>query len=148
MNLKLGATLAVLCLPLSAFAAEPVPIGQIKVLSGPVTVSQAGAARAGKAGETVFLNDDVETGGDGSVGITLNDGTTLSLGPGSRMVLDDFVYDPGRDQAGMTVGVLKGTMAYVSGRIASLAPEKVSVRTPMATIGIRGTRFVVKAGEE
>lgn len=140
---------AIALLPLSmAFAADPLPIGQIKNAAGPVSVTHAGAVRSTKAGDSVFLNDEVATGSEGTIGLTLNDGTTLSLGPDSRMTLDDFVYDPGHDQAGMKVGILQGSLAYVSGRIASLSPQNVTVRTPMATIGIRGTKFVVKAQED
>lgn len=140
---------AIAILPLSqTFAADPLPIGQIKNAAGPVSVVHAGAVRSTKAGDSVFLNDEVATGSDATIGLTLNDGTTLSLGPDSRMTLDDFVYDPGHDQAGMKVGILQGTLAYVSGRIAALAPQKVAVQTPTAVIGIRGTKFVVKAQED
>ncbi|MEO5338337.1 MAG: FecR family protein [Magnetospirillum sp. WYHS-4] len=141
------AAAVLLAIPALAVA-DPLPIGQIKTLAGEASVERAGKRLAAVTGNPVYLNDTVATAPGGAIGITLKDGTTLSLGEASRLTLDDFVYDPGQDKVGMNLGLAKGTLAYVSGRIAAVAPASVAVRTPMATIGIRGTRFVVKAEEE
>lgn len=135
--------LAIMAAP-AGFAAEPESIGQIKTQAGEASIARADKVLAAKAGDLVYLNDTLATEGAASLGVTLNDGTTLSLGSASRMTLDDFVYDPAHDKAGMGIRFLKGTLAYVSGRIAAVAPQNVAVRTPVASIGIRGTRFVVR----
>ena len=79
------------------------------------------------------------------VGVTFKDNTTISVGPDTKLAVDEFVFAPEQERYGMKTRMLQGTMYYVSGTIAKLAPESVSVTTPVGTIGIRGTRFLVKA---
>lgn len=132
----------------TVFAADkdaPQIIGQVKVLKGDVHILR-GETRVDIAeGHDVLLDDEAVTGIDGSLGLTLSDSTTLSLGPESNLVLDDFVYDPAVQELGMGINLLQGTLAYVSGAIANLAPENVRLVTPTATIGIRGTKILIKA---
>ncbi|GAB6053553.1 hypothetical protein JCM17960_23730 [Magnetospira thiophila] len=128
-----------------AWGADNPVIGQIKIATGAVHIVRDGKTLAVTEGQEIHLNDEAVTGGDGTLGITLEDSTTLSLGPDSQLILDAFVYDPVGEDLGLGLNLLQGTLAYVSGTIAHLAPDKVSVHTPIATIGIRGTRFVVKA---
>ena len=89
-------------------------------------------------------DDVVETGADGAVGITFKDNTTISVGPDTKMALDEFVFAPEQEKYGFKAHMLQGTLYYVSGTIAKLAPESVSMSTPIGTIGIRGTRYLVK----
>lgn len=120
-------------------------IGQVKVLKGDAHIIRGDQQLDLSEGIDVFLNDEAVTGTDGSLGLTLSDSTTLSLGPESNLVLDDFVYDPAGQNLGMDISLLQGTLAYVSGAIASLSPESVKLTTPTATIGIRGTKILIKA---
>ena len=137
-----------LLLALPAGAAEP--IGLVKTLSGGATVTRAGAAAQPlAAGTDVYRDDVIATGPDGSLGITFRDDTTLSMGPKGRMILDDFAFDPAREDVKLGVRLMRGTFAMVSGQTAKLAPEKVAVKTPTMTIGIRGTSFLIEvAGDE
>lgn len=129
-------------------AAEP--IGLVKTLTGGATVTRGGTApQPLTAGNDVFRDDVIATGADGSLGITFRDDTTLSMGPKGRMTLDEFAFDPAREDVQLGVRLMRGTFAMVSGQIAKLAPEKVAVRTPTMTIGIRGTSFLIEvAGDE
>jgi len=120
-------------------------IGQVKVLKGDAHIIRQNHRVVLSEGVDVFLNDEAVTGTDGSLGLTLTDSTTLSLGPESNLVLDDFVYDPAGQDLGMEINLLQGTLAYVSGAIASLSPQSVKLTTPTATIGIRGTKVLIKA---
>lgn len=124
---------------------EPQVIGQVKVLDGDAYIVRRDQRVDLAEGVDVFLDDEAFTGTDGALGVTLADSTTLSLGPDSALVLDDFVYDPAGQELGMEVNLLQGTLAYVSGAIASLSPESVRLTTPTATIGIRGTKILIKA---
>ena len=54
---------------------------------------------------------------------------------------------PAEGKLGLTARILRGTMAYVSGLIGRLAPESATFVTPVATIGVRGTRFAVRVSE-
>ena len=64
------------------------------------------------------------------------------------MVIDDFVYDPKKPQAGkLALNMASGTVRYASGSIAKNDPSKVSIKTPTATIAVRGTDFTATVDE-
>lgn len=121
-------------------------IGGIRSLTGTVTLVRQGTPRPAALGTVIHLRDEVRTGPSSSVGIVLDDETRLALGPESALVIDEMVYRPASDAAGLTARLLSGTLGYVSGGIARFRPEAVTLETPTATIGIRGTRLAVKAG--
>jgi hypothetical protein len=75
------------------------------------------------------------------------DDTFLSLGPGSDLVIDQFVYAPRQGKLSLVFRMLKGTAVYLSGLIAKLAPDSVYFVTPSASVGVRGTKFAVKVEE-
>jgi hypothetical protein len=92
----------------------------------------------------VYPSDSLRTGKDGRVGITLSDDTQVSIGPGSEVRLDTFVYEPGQGQLALVLKFIRGTAAYVSGQIAKLAPDAVRLETPAAIVGVRGTTLAVE----
>lgn len=117
------------------------PIGRVNSLTGEVTVVRADGTRVTlKTGDDMFLGDILETGADAGVGVLLADGTSLSMGDDARMVLDEMVYDPGAQTGHASVSVLKGVFTIVSGEISKTDPEAMTINTPVATIGIRGTQ--------
>jgi hypothetical protein len=81
------------------------------------------------------------------VGITLHDNTLLSAGPNSVLVLDNFAFNPTTHAGAIDASVKRGTLAVISGKIAKQSPETVRFRTPSAILGVRGTSFVVDAGD-
>jgi hypothetical protein len=93
-----------------------------------------------------MIGDTLVTGRDGSLGVILRDDSSLSIGPGSRLVLRRFRFSPSEGKFELVARISRGTMAYLSGLIGRLSPEKVRIETPSATIGIRGTRFALKVG--
>jgi hypothetical protein len=128
----------------SAGAAE---IGQIKVSNGQVTVERKGESRPGGVGTRLESSDVLTTGPDGSVGITMSDNSLLSAGPNSILSLDRFDFDPTSNQGRFDAQLQKGSLAVISGRIAKQSPEAMTVRTPSAILGVRGTEFVVAAND-
>jgi hypothetical protein len=131
------------------FAAAPVfaqarPAGQIKIASGSAFIVRAGAQLPAEAGQPIFEADTVRTGADGRLGITLKDDTRVSLGPSSEVRVNRFVYAPAEGRLGLVLGVVRGVMAYVSGRIAKLAPDSIRLETPAAVMGVRGTTLAVR----
>ena len=78
------------------------------------------------------------------MGVTLADDTQVSIGPRSEVRLDSFVYEPTQGQLGLVLQFIRGTAAYVSGRIAKLAPDAVRLETPAAIVGVRGTTVAVQ----
>jgi hypothetical protein len=78
------------------------------------------------------------------LGITLKDDTRLSLGPSSEVRLDRFLFVPAEGRLGLVLNVVRGVMAYVSGRIAKLAPDSIRLGTPAAVVGVRGTTLALR----
>jgi hypothetical protein len=126
-------------------AAQTAPvIGRIKSVSGSVSiVRQAGNVPA-QAGQPLYQSDSVRTGADGQIGISLRDETRLALGPNTEIRLDQFLYSPGQGQLRLVLRVARGLVAYVSGKIAKLAPDAIRLETPSAILGVRGTRMVIR----
>lgn len=136
------ATIVVLAPALGAAAQDT--IGIVRNLSGDATVTRNGEVLPAAVGTRLQLGDTLMTGSNGSMGVILRDNSTLSLGPGSSLVVRDFRFSPNEGKLGLLVRLSRGSMAYLSGLIGKLAPESARFETPVATIGIRGTRFAVK----
>jgi hypothetical protein len=135
---------ALLCLATLASAAD---IGQIKTSKGQVTIEREGKTLPGGAGVRVQTSDIVRTGADGSVGITMDDDSLLSVGPNSVLSLDRYAFDPTTSKGRFDASLNKGTLAVISGRIAKQSPDAMTVRTPTAILGVRGTEFAVSADD-
>jgi len=123
---------------------QPVAAGHIKVASGSAFIVRAGGLVPAQAGQAVFETDSLRTDADGRLGITLKDDTRVSLGPASEVRLDRFAYAPAADQVGFALKIVRGVVAYVSGRIAKLAPDAVRLETPAAILGVRGTALAIR----
>ena len=127
------------------FAQQPqAAAGRIKVASGSAFIVRAGALVPAQAGDMVFEADGLRTGADGRLGITLKDDTRVSIGPGSEVRLDRFLFVPAEGRLGLVLNVVRGVMAYVSGRIAKLAPDSIRLETPAAVVGVRGTTLALR----
>ena len=90
-------------------------------------------------GDPVFQGDILQSGAGGSLGIVLADETTFSMAENGRMVLDEMVYDPSTQEGSISMSVLQGVFTFVSGQVAKVDPDAMALKTPVATIGIRGT---------
>ena len=98
-------------------------------------------------GTGVEMNDTVTTAKT-KIGITFQDNTRVQVNEQSRLVIDDFVYDPKNSDAGkLGMKVALGTVRYASGQIAKNNPQKVAITTPTATIAVRGTDFTMTVDE-
>lgn len=95
--------------------------------------------------DEVVADTELETVRDGRMDVRFLDGTQLVVGPASTVKVDRFVYDPARGAGEVALNVGKGVMRFVTGRLAS---SSYTVRTPAATLGVRGTDFVVAIGED
>lgn len=122
-------------------------VGSIKIAVGTVFVVRDAQRSPARPGFRLHAGDLLETGPDGRIGVTLRDDSLLSLGPSSRIAIEKFDFVPAEKKLGFTARLMRGTVAYVSGLIARLAPESATFVTPVATIGVRGTRFAAKVAE-
>jgi hypothetical protein len=129
-------------------AAGPSPVvGTVQKVNGIATVFRQGQTISAKVGLEIREYDTLNTGPDGSIGVVFSDDTLLSLGPESVLVIVEFLFAPNQEEFSIVLRMLKGTAAYLSGLISKLAPESARFETPTASIGIRGTKFVVKVQE-
>lgn len=126
---------------MSAQAADP--IGEIEDLDGSARASGPGGERALDDGDDIFLGDTVMTDGDSAVEIEFDDDTVFNIGEGSSVTIDEFVYTGGaQDKFGATLTA--GVLRFVSGSVAKIGGDAMSIGTPIATIGVRGTTAAVK----
>jgi hypothetical protein len=145
--LRLGrATLSIAALLIAA-QPDAAEIGRIKIAKGSVTIEREGNILPGNVGTRVQTSDKIRTGADGSVGITMDDDSLLSAGPNSVLSLDRYAFDPTTNQGKFDAALNKGTLTVISGRIAKNAPDAMTVRTPAAILGVRGTTFAVSAND-
>jgi len=72
----------------------------------------------------------------------------MSVGPGSALAIDRFVFDSTTNQGAFESSLKRGTLSVVSGKIAKQTPDAMKVKTPAAILGVRGTEFVVRTGEK
>jgi hypothetical protein len=118
-------------------------VGTVKMAQGRALVRRGVDTAPIREGMQLFLNDVLETSADGRVGVILEDGTRIALGPNTELKVDRFVYRPVEGKFAMVLRLGRGVFAYVSGRIAHFSPESVSVETPIGILGLRGTNFAV-----
>jgi len=141
--LRLCAIPLLLCLAFPTFASEAV-IGYVKTVKGEAFVVKAGQPVKAALGTTIHTGNILKTGANASMGVTFKDNTVMSFGPDTELTMDEYVYAPNRGNLKLSASLAKGTLAYLSGAIAKIKPDAVTVKTPTGTIGVRGTHFVVK----
>ena len=90
--------------------------------------------------------DNVRTG-NGRLSITFLDDSTVSLTERSSIVIDDFVFDPDPSQSRLVLNMASGTARFLTGALGRINRENVSIRTPVASIAIRGTEFTTHVSE-
>jgi hypothetical protein len=126
----------------SAWGAESI-IGSVCTVQGSVVARRGAEAIPVHEGLHLMANDILQTSADGRVGAILQDGTRIGLGPNTELKIDSFVYEPAEGKFSLLLRLTRGVLAYVSGRIARLAPGSVTVETPVGVLGLRGTHFAV-----
>jgi hypothetical protein len=144
MTLRCSLALIVMVAVSTPAMAQSPPVGRVKVVSGAAFIVRQQAQSPAKVGDVVFETDTLTTGPDGRIGVTMKDETRISLGPGSEVRLDRFLYAPATGQFAFVLNVVRGLAAYVSGRIAKLSPDAVRLVTPTAIVGVRGTHLAIR----
>lgn len=121
-----------------AATAPGIDVGQAVIVVRLVHGSLEGAERQLTINDNVFSEEVIETGDQSATRIVFRDGTELSLGPASRVILDRYVYDPQGGTGQMALRLMSGVFEFASG---SLDKSSYDIRTPFANLAIRGTRF-------
>ncbi len=127
--------LSVLALASGAAADE---IGVASSVENQVSGTLGTRSAALNTGDSVFHNEQISSGAGGSAQLMFLDETIFNIGPNSDVVLDEFVYNPNAGTGQIILNVSRGTFRFITG---SARPESYTIRTPTATIGVRGTIF-------
>ncbi len=119
-------------------------VGYVKTVTGEAWVSSAGQRVKAVPGTPILLGSQLKTLSGASMGIAFKDNTLMSFGSDTELTVDEFLYAPAQGQLRLDTRLVKGSLNYVSGVIAKLKPDAVSIKTPSGIIGVRGTQFVAK----
>jgi hypothetical protein len=144
MKAASGIALAlVLSLPPAAIAQAHSIAGSVKKVAGDATLRRGADSLPVKEGLHILPHDVLETAAGASIGIILQDGTRVAIGPNTRLEIDTYLYSPGEGKLESLLRLVRGVMVYVSGRMAQLSPGSTKVETPVGVVGLRGTELGV-----
>jgi hypothetical protein len=121
------------------------PVGSVATLQGSASVTHSNATHPLALSDPIYKGDTLQTGVDGTLGITFDDETTFTLKPNARIAVDDFVYQDGGSNNAAAFNVLRGTVAFVAAEVAHTGDMKIN--TPTSSLGIRGTTGIVEIPE-
>ncbi len=124
------------------------PAGTIDSMTGVVTATRGGVEVELNAGDAIYEGDVLNTADGSAVGIIFSDDSTMSMGANARISIDEMVFDAEAGQGSQLFDIVQGAFVFASGQIGHNNPEDVQVRTPVATIGIRGTKYAVDVDQE
>lgn len=124
-------------------------IGTINEVQGAaIEIKRSKNSIVGKINTAVESMDAVSVGSRSQVNIVFKDNTKVKITENSKLVLDDFVFDPKKSDAGkLGMKVALGTVRYASGQVAKNNPQNVNIKTPTASIAVRGTDFAMTVDE-
>jgi hypothetical protein len=132
------------CLTFSSFANV---IGDVILHTGNAVIERNDGEDVKAEDELdIFSYNTVKTG-KGKVAIEFIDDTRVDITQHSKLIIDEFVYDPNTKTGSLSLKAALGTIRYASGQIAKTNPTSVQIKTPTATIGVRGTDFTMTVDE-
>jgi hypothetical protein len=141
-----------LLLPGAALAALGPQAGITSAVRGRVLLAEAGRPEAGATaindGTEVFLGNAIRSGNASGLQLMLLDQTTVTLGENAELAVDEFIYDPARNNGQISMKLTKGAFRLVTGGVSEINPANTRIQTPTATIGIRGTIVLANVSPE
>lgn len=135
-------TTLLLLSPIDSFAG----VGKVTEQTGPTEILRNKKSIPSSLNTGVEMNDTISTA-KAKAELTFEDKTTVKLTEHSKMIIDDFVYDPKKGSGKLALNMALGTARYASGQIAKNNPQQVAIKTPTATIAVRGTDFSMTVDE-
>jgi hypothetical protein len=145
MQLSLATVLIITFLLLSPIDGRA-GVGKVTEQTGPTEILRNKKSIPSSLNTGVEMNDSISTA-RAKAELTFEDKTTVKLNEHSKMIIDDFVYDPKKGSGKLAINMALGTARYASGQIAKNNPQQVAIKTPTATIAVRGTDFSMTVDE-
>ena len=128
----------------SALALAADSAGMVLSVVNGAWIERGGQKQAVQSKDTVLVNDVVSTDGNGKVQVLFNDNTVVAIGNNSSIAIADFVFDEAAKKASFSAKMTQGVARFVTGKVVERNRDGFSVKTPSATVGIRGTTFAVE----
>lgn len=153
MSLRQGlAMLAQASAWLAAMIAAPAlaqPVGVNAAVRNVVTMNSPDnpTPRPAVVKQRVMVGNQVTTGAASALQVLLLDRSVFTVGANARVTIDRYVYDPRRNSAAVSASIAQGAFRFMSSRAVHANPNKSTLRTPVASIGIRGTIVEGVVGE-
>jgi len=97
-------------------------------------------------GSEVISKDDLRTG-EGRLQVRFIDDSKLRMTEHTRIVIDNVVFDDDPSKSDLAMTFAQGTARFISGQLGKVDKENIRLKTPTASIGIRGTDFTVTVDE-
>ena len=143
MNYRLGILAGLLVVGLLAgLPAQAQQVaGQVERQKGTASRSAAAGIIDLAMGARVYVGDEIRTGPGARLQVRFDDESMLTLGENARITIDQFVYAPSGDSS-QALAIAQGVFRFATGQIGKLMPRDVAFKTPVATVGIRGTVFL------
>ncbi len=126
--------------------ANATTIGQVAEAAGNSTIKRESEKYTGKVGLDLFMYDGIITK-KGELRLDFIDDTRVDVRENSRLTIDEFIYDPNTQTGSLSMKATLGAVRYASGQIAKNSRQRVNIKTPSATIGVRGTDFIMIVDE-
>ena len=143
----LSSSIALLLLITGVNAAPVGDIGNIIELSGSNGVKRKGGVEIGGSLDMGILFEDTLETAQGRMKVSFLDETNLSLTEHSEVTIDEYIFDPDPSKSKLALSFVQGTARFATGRLGLVAKENIVIRTPTATIGVRGTDFTTTVDE-
>lgn len=145
--MKLHKVLLAMAIPCLIFASESVAV--VKSVKGEAVSVTKGAkgTKSLKSGDKIFEKDTIKTVSGASIGLIFEDNTLVSIGSNSEFSIDEYLFEPSKKNGKFQTNLSKGTMACMTGLIAKMNPDAMKIKAKSASMGIRGTYFIVDVGE-
>lgn len=124
---------------LPALAADE-DVGAVEQARGLTMVVRQDVIQPLQLGSGVQVLDHLQTGDNARLHVVFVDGSDLSMGAGSDLIVDEMVYEPGNQGQGV-LHLSQGVFRLVSGQVNKVPGGTLTILTPLATIGVRGTDF-------
>jgi len=118
-------------------------VGNITSIRGLADIHRGSSIKQALVGENIFKHDKIKTKDKSRVQVIFKDDTIISIGKNSEFIIDEYLDDSTDDENEVKFSLFKGAMRAITGKIGKANPKKFKVKTKTATIGIRGTNFII-----
>jgi hypothetical protein len=121
-------------------------VGRVVEQTGPTEIVRNKKSLSSSVNTPVEMLDTIVTA-RAKAKLEFVDKTTVNITEQSKILIDDFVYDPKAGSGKLAMKMVQGTARYASGQIAKNSPQNVNITTPTATVAVRGTDFSMTVDE-